>query len=162
MKVTDLKPNEVIHCKTHDEAIRICGMMHEAGMTWCNGNNYENNDQWDVEGADTCYDPSAGEYSPIRWYKHYTIHPSELFQDSSDSSDEITEEGLRARGFERQSWNDDGERFYEFVKGAVNSPICIEVSSDFKVELCYDDSYLGLPAAKTLTDIDHLIRLFGV
>ena len=32
MKITDLKENQVVHCKTHEEAKRVLELAHEAGM----------------------------------------------------------------------------------------------------------------------------------
>ena len=158
MKITDLKPNEVIHCKTHEEAVRICGMMHAAGFR--PGSFFTDN--WDVHEENTCYDLRSDEAGHVALYvqDNYTIHPSELFQDS-DSSDEITEDGLLARGLKRTDWECDGEKFHEW-KLMTPSEYRIEVNENFSVEIVTLGVATSLPAVKTLADIDHLIRLLGV
>lgn len=149
MKITDLKQNEVIHCKTKEEAVRICGMMHAAGLR--PGSFFTDN--WDVHEENTCYDLRSDEAGHVALYvqDNYTIHPSELFRE--DSSDEINEDGLLKRGFYK---TDGGWR-----RGIVFH-MTIRVSNHFEVTLSEDGVCCSLPAVKTLTDIDHLIRLLGV
>jgi len=40
-KVTDLTVNEVINCKTKEEAIAITRLMNDALLTWVNNHSYE-------------------------------------------------------------------------------------------------------------------------
>lgn len=157
MKLTDLKPNEVIHCKTKEEAVRICGMIPNALPEW-----------WKYYESDTCFNPQ-GAYAFVKHYKEngYTIYPSELFQDSSDLPDEITEEGLRARGFVVT----DETKWVEMEKKNPKSIVSIKVnflmSSDIQVRVFeYFDPgmpyYISVSNCHTLADIDHLIRLLGI
>lgn len=148
MKITDLKPNEVIHCKTKEEAVRICGMMYAAGLR--PGSFFTDN--WDVHEENTCYDIRSDEAGHVALYvqDNYTIHPSELFRD--DSSDEITEDGLRARGF---SPSDLGGHYLQGAEWALH----FTVSGN--IELGIDSNWIATNC-HTLTDIDHLIRLLGI
>ncbi len=149
MKITDLKANEVIHCKTKEEAVRICGMMHDAGLSWCNGVSYMERTDWEVYTEETCYHPHECMFGDTGFYKRMlaTIHPSDLFQ-----SDEITEAGLLERGFAKHgsTWN-------------RNAPLGMKFQVSGKSFRLSDDGiFATLPAVKTLSDIDHLIRLLGV
>lgn len=143
MKITDLKPNEVIHCKTHEEAVRICGIAPNKLCT---------PDWWRHYKDNTCYDTIIGEFCSVEYAtdNQLAIHPSELFQDSSD---EITEEGLMARGFE------DGNNASFFMKWD-NGIRLVWFSGIAQVR--FVSNHIAIPNCKTLTDIDHLIRLLGV
>lgn len=73
--VTELKENEVIHCKTEEEAVAICKLMHEAGLKWSSGLSYLRTPYYVKDvcyclkcGTVTCYDGSA-----------YAIHPASDF-----------------------------------------------------------------------------------
>ena len=48
MKVTDLKENECIHCETEEQANAICKLMHEAGLTWHDGDSYLSVNLYDI------------------------------------------------------------------------------------------------------------------
>lgn len=139
MKITDLKPNEVIHCRTKEEAVRICGMIPNALPEW-----------WKYYESDTCFNPQ-GAYAFVKHYKEngYTIYPSDLFRDSSD---EITEDGLRARGF---SPSDLGGHYLQGAEWALH------FTGSGNVELGIDSNWIATNC-HTLADIDHLIRLLGV
>lgn len=80
MKVTDLKENEVIHCKTEAEAIRICKLMHEAGKTWSSGDSYLDYNNWIKYQDRTCYHPALNKFGCV-WpgLNSHIIYSSELF-----------------------------------------------------------------------------------
>lgn len=44
-----------IHCKTMEEAKRLCKMFDEAGYTWSNGKSYAEEDSWLGLGLSVCY-----------------------------------------------------------------------------------------------------------
>jgi len=79
-KVTDLKENEVIHCKTKDEAEKIITLIVDNGFCGFNDVN-----QWlgyyKYYKKDTCYNPTNQEYCDYNYYKsnHYTIYPASDF-----------------------------------------------------------------------------------
>ena len=79
--VTDLGENEVIHCKTAKERLAIRTLMHEAGMQWCDGDDYLTNDAGSEYGKDLCFNPKEGSYSYLQIEKNIgsTIHPASDF-----------------------------------------------------------------------------------
>ena len=83
-KVTDLWKNEVIHCKTEEEAIRICRIMYEAGLRWNTRADYIRDSKWSPDNVEKwiCYRPKEGCRSSLKYYKkewNYTIYPSTDF-----------------------------------------------------------------------------------
>ena len=81
MKVTDLKENECIHCKTEEQANAICKLMHEAGLTWLSGSSYLSENRYHVYKSKTCYSPKIRQYANFNFYKKndYTIYKAEQF-----------------------------------------------------------------------------------
>ena len=81
MKVTDLKENEVIHCKNEEQANAICKLMHEAGLKWNSSFSYLNDNKFKDYKKQTCYNPKEGKYSYLDYYKRegYTIYKAEHF-----------------------------------------------------------------------------------
>ena len=83
MKVTDLKENECIHCETEEQAKAICKLMHEAGLTWHDGDSYLETKYYYHEGSKSgnCYFPAKGKYCNLKYAKrsNYTIYKSEKF-----------------------------------------------------------------------------------
>ena len=83
MKVTDLKENECIHCETEERAKAICKLMHEAGLTWNNGDSYLETKYYYHEGykSGNCYFPAKGEFSDLTFAKEekYKIYKAEQF-----------------------------------------------------------------------------------
>lgn len=67
MKLTELTDNQVVHCKTEDEAIRICNIAHELGWKWCNKNSYKKTN-WGKYFGTTCYDFDNGAYGNLDFY----------------------------------------------------------------------------------------------
>jgi len=55
--VTELKENEAIHCKTEEEAVAICKLMHDAGLKWASGRSYDTRTNY---SKDICYIPETG------------------------------------------------------------------------------------------------------
>ena len=66
-KVTDLFYNEVIHCKTEEEAVALCKIMDDAGLEWAGGSSYIDKTQWNLYKEDTCYMPQSGQYGSIQY-----------------------------------------------------------------------------------------------
>lgn len=89
-KVTDLGPNEVIHCPTEQEANAICALMHEAGLTWNTNRSYLKANNWHYEGKNTCYRPYTGSAGRFSHYKDndYIIYSASdfLFSNSTGKS----------------------------------------------------------------------------
>lgn len=81
MRISDLKVNELIHCKTKAEAIRICKLMHEAGKTWSFGDSYLDYNHWDMYQNKTYYHPALNKYGSVLWsgLNSHIIYSSELF-----------------------------------------------------------------------------------
>jgi hypothetical protein len=75
-KITDLKPNEVIHCPTQEGWDKIIAL---------NLNNTLRSWHWDKYTSESVYDPNwdngHGGYSPVEWYETngYTIYPASDF-----------------------------------------------------------------------------------
>lgn len=40
--------NVAMHCKTKQEAIQFCNVLHNAGMTWNTSETYLNNTKWEM------------------------------------------------------------------------------------------------------------------
>jgi len=76
--VTELKENEVIHCKTEEEAVAICKLMHEAGLMWNSGRSYDTRTNY---GENTCYMPEIGKFINFAdaIEDGLTIYPASLF-----------------------------------------------------------------------------------
>ena len=81
MKVTYLKENECIHCETEEQAKAICKLMHEAGLTWNNGDSYLSENNYDIYKSETCYFASCGQYADLDYAKegNYKIYKAEEF-----------------------------------------------------------------------------------
>lgn len=81
MKVTDLKQNECIHCETEEQAKAICQLMHEAGLTWNNGDSYLSENNYFVYKSETCYLSTCGKYADLEYAKekNYKIYKAEQF-----------------------------------------------------------------------------------
>ena len=76
-KFEDYKGNYVMHCKTEEEAIEFCKVLHEDGRTWANGESYAGNTYWkwgSTEGL--FYEFNTGEYGRTDYFEErsdYTI-----------------------------------------------------------------------------------------
>ena len=81
MKVTDLKENECIHCETEEQAIAICKLMHEAGLTWRFGGSYLEKNEYSFYKSETCYFPADRQYDELSYAKqeNYKIYKAEQF-----------------------------------------------------------------------------------
>ena len=81
MKVTDLKENECIHCKTKKQAKAICKLMHEAGFRWINGDSYLSKNFYHVYKSETCYHTKQGTYYYLDYAKEENckIYKAKLF-----------------------------------------------------------------------------------
>lgn len=92
MRITDLKENQVVHCKTHEEAKRILKLAHEAGMRWSNGVEYIKKDCWDCWEffkENTCYNFYQGKYGSLDNYarKYLEIISSEKIIDMENKTE---------------------------------------------------------------------------
>ena len=81
MKVTYLKENECIHCETEEQANAICKLMHEAGLTWHDGDSYLSVNLYDIYKSETCYFPAEGVFTGLDYAKeeNNTIYKAEKF-----------------------------------------------------------------------------------
>ena len=89
MKITDLKENQVVHCKTHEEAKRVLKLAHEAGMKWCTHISYIENDYWGRYQEETCYKFTSGSYGDIPYYQseRFEIISSEKITDMENKTE---------------------------------------------------------------------------
>lgn len=80
-KITDLWPNEAIHCSTEAEAIAICRLMHEAWLRRSDWEIYLGNTEYDDYKKETCYMPIDGTHISIANANRYrfTIYPASDF-----------------------------------------------------------------------------------
>ena len=81
MKVTDLKENECIHCETEEQAKAICKLMHEAGLTWHDGDSYLSVNLYDIYKSEICYFPAEGVFTGLDYAKEENnlIYKAEKF-----------------------------------------------------------------------------------
>lgn len=105
MKITELKDNQVVHCKTHEESKRVLKLAHEAGMRWSNGVEYIKKDCWDCWEffkENTCYNFYQGKYGSLDNYarKGLEIITSEKITDMENKTEffeerimEVSEDG---------------------------------------------------------------------
>lgn len=79
MKITDVKENQIVHCRTEEEAERICKLMHEAGMKWKSGESYINITHYNKCQSGIYYNVKNGTYCDEEYFvSHgYEIIPSE-------------------------------------------------------------------------------------
>ena len=54
-KFEDYQINCVMHCKTKEEAIEFCKLMHEDGRTWTSKESYVEENYWETHKQRTCY-----------------------------------------------------------------------------------------------------------
>lgn len=55
MRLSELTNKQVVHCKTEQEAERICEMMDRMGKVWSDGHSYKFRTNWDRYNGQTCY-----------------------------------------------------------------------------------------------------------
>lgn len=81
MKVNELKYGEAIHCSTEEEANKLCQLMHQTGLNWCNGKSYLELNNWEIYEEQTCYYPKGGEYCDYKFFEenNYKIYPAKYF-----------------------------------------------------------------------------------
>ena len=61
-KFEDHPFNCVMHCKTKEEAIEFCKLMHEDGRTWTSKESYEKENYWETHKQHTCYAFNYGQF----------------------------------------------------------------------------------------------------
>ena len=105
MKITELKENQVVHCKTHEEAERVLELAHEAGMKWRAGNSYIEDDNWGRYQEETCYKFTSGSFGRIPFFKSegYEIIPSEKITDMENKT-EFFEERVMEVSHDNTDW----------------------------------------------------------
>lgn len=122
-----MKLPEAIYCKTKEESRRIREIMHEQGLTWCDGKSYidEENIQIPIEdvtyyterGTWSYYDPEATSASEvIRQHKSEVesiLTPGAIVKASKAGSDKYNKG--RLVGFMK-----DGRPVIEFESGALS------------------------------------------
>ena len=66
------KNNEkrAIHCKTEEDAIKLCKAFDKIGKRWCGGDRYTENNYWYVRKENTCYS-NKHLCGSIDYYKAY-------------------------------------------------------------------------------------------
>ena len=74
------KENLAIHCKTEDQAIKLCEAFDKMGKKWCDGESYIDNNCWSEYEENTCYDNDKDSgYCFVDFYKNdnYIIYEFE-------------------------------------------------------------------------------------
>ncbi len=123
-KVTDLKENECIHCKTKEEANAICKLMHDAGLKWCDCSIYLDYDerknsmarkpkqtssynlQWWLHKENTVYYPFHGQYSILKYaikHNHKVYPASDFIKTSIDDKIEKLQNKLDELKYQRNN-----------------------------------------------------------
>lgn len=64
----DYKGNYVMCCKTIEEAMDFCRVMHEAGKTWDSGESYLKTSNWGLYEGGVCYNFNDGLWGTINTY----------------------------------------------------------------------------------------------
>lgn len=64
------KENLAIHCKTKEDAIKLCKAFDKIGKRWCDGTRYTENNCWYVKKENTCYS-NKYLYCSIDYYKEH-------------------------------------------------------------------------------------------
>ena len=98
-KVTDLGEKEVIHCRTEEEANAICKLMHEAGLSWCTGDSYLDDNKWYGHNEMSCYNPNNGVCYNIYYYekRDCKIYPaSDFLEPEFKNGDEVEYQDRRS------------------------------------------------------------------
>lgn len=70
-KFEDYQNNCAMHCKTKEEAIEFCKLMHENGRTWASGKSYEEENFWETHKQRTCYAFNHGQLSILPKFYHF-------------------------------------------------------------------------------------------
>ncbi len=60
--IESIQSNEVIWCKTVQEAKEFCKLLDIAGKTWSSGMKYTTSNYWNVYAEETCYKITHSEY----------------------------------------------------------------------------------------------------
>ena len=68
MKLTDVKGDQVINCKTLGENIRICRMLDEQGFKMISNGSYKSDRRWRDHKGLTCYDINSGKFGTVNFY----------------------------------------------------------------------------------------------
>ena len=64
----DYPINCAMHCKTKEEAIEFCKLMHEDGRKWASGESYEEENCWETDKQHTCYAFNYGLFCNKEYY----------------------------------------------------------------------------------------------
>ena len=68
-RLEDYKGDYVMWCKTEEEAIDFCRVMHESGRKWASGDSYIKYPRFSDYLDETCYNFNNGSYSYRNWYE---------------------------------------------------------------------------------------------
>ena len=58
--------NDLIHCQTEEEAIKVLKIAHDKGLEWRSGDSYLKYTKWDYNMEDTLYSFYTGGYKNYR------------------------------------------------------------------------------------------------
>ena len=89
-KVTELKANECIHCRTKEEYDAIIDLLDKAGKRWKDGSKLDDAG-WRNYGEDVCLFPSDVSYYDVGYFRAegFTIHPASDFISEFQWGDEV-------------------------------------------------------------------------
>jgi len=71
--IESIQPNEVVHCKTQEEATAFCEMLDRSGKTWASGKTYKLAEKWETHKNKTYYRPFYGVFGNVDGPSTYTI-----------------------------------------------------------------------------------------
>ena len=66
-----MQPKTVVYCDTEEKANKLLKWADSKGLTWCNGDSYLNDNQYNVFKDQTCYDLYDGVYGGLNNCKKY-------------------------------------------------------------------------------------------
>lgn len=64
-----LKENEVVHCETEKQAKKVLNIAHKLGVTCTAGNSFLENNYWNMNKENTCYNLNKGLLSSKEYYE---------------------------------------------------------------------------------------------
>lgn len=145
--VTDLGENEVIHCKTAKERLVIRKLMHDAGMQWCDGDDYLTNDAGSEYGKDLCFNPKEGSYTYLQIEKNIgsTIHPASDFIARPKRVKKVNDETDALRAFDEMMGNPIEQLQEAFSQIKAESPklvhgLTVKNPTDDEAKMIYESA----------------------
>lgn len=124
MRLKDIKPGMVIHCKTEEEAKELMLHLESKGLTWGTGENPTCNNRFSILGGFTCYKIHEG-YLTFDCYSHFESSNSKITEFSDLIIPELSaKEVLEALHDMCQFYNSEGRQ----CDDCPADPYCVSMS----------------------------------